>query len=548
MLDKTMRCSLLFGSLAILALALPGGGCALTNVKHGSCSSDTQCAQTFGLGSTCSAGFCTPPTPCTGDAQCVKGFGLGSTCAAAVCTPPIACTTGHDCRKKAGGGACVSGVCQGTFPTDPTCAQFTEPPTLLSQPADGPDAPLVVGSILSYGRMSNVQLTDAMRLAVREINATGNLNKGQSIGMVFCDIGTAQGPVRTQNLGHALDYLSGTLGAPFVVGGLTSADAIDLITDLTKNNYPTVLISPAATSESLNTTPDKLHPTDPNGLFWRTCPSDNLQAQVLAATVIGKAMPAVTKLAIVYVSDTYGQGLATAFQTAYTGAVTLVPYMPTDPSTPAGLATIGANANMAGGDAVLMISEGATISLQIINAMGQTGTANKRFFFTDGSKNTTLLDTTQPAWVQAILTSAQGTAPGSLPGPNYDAFNANLMAAFGIAADATSFLTQAYDATYVGAYGVVYASANGPSYDGIDVANGIAQLSNPSGPPIRLGTLDWPMGKTDLSMPNGSVNIVGTSGPLDFDNATGTAPGAIEVWTVAAGLTGFTTVTVVPPP
>ena len=138
------------------------------------------------------------------------------------------------------------------------------------------------------------------------------------------------------------------------------------------------------------------------------------------------------------------------------------------------------------------------MSIQIIEAMGAANVAveTKPFFFTDGSMDSALLDPTLPAWVKTLLSSAKGTAPASPSGQNYDLFNTNLMAEFGITGTSVSFLAEAYDATYVGAYGAVYASKGGPKYDGVDVATGMAHLQ--SGPHIDLGSLDWPTGKGDL--------------------------------------------------
>src|ERR1700722_17471621 len=77
--DSTMASRLLV-LLASVSLGLLLEGCSLRNVKHDDCGSDDQCALTFGPGSTCTEGFC---------------------------TPAATCTTGQDCRKAAGGGACV---------------------------------------------------------------------------------------------------------------------------------------------------------------------------------------------------------------------------------------------------------------------------------------------------------------------------------------------------------------------------------------------------------------------------------------------------------
>ena len=509
-------------SLASLALAGVQGGCSLGNIKQSACTGDAECATAFGPGSACQGGFCT-----------------------AVAT----CTTGHDCRKNAGGGACVDGVCQATFPTDPACTKDTEPPDLLSMPASGPQAPLVIGGIFSLAAPHDQALTDPIRLAVREINMNGGLNNGQQIGVVFCDNGgpgdTATGTARDALDAHALDYLAGTLGVPYIVGPLTSADALELVADVVKNSYPTVLISPSATSTALTMIDDRLTSTQPYGLFWRTCPDDSLQAQVLATDVIGKVVPAIDKVTIVYINDAYGVGLSTGFQNDFGLAkTTLVQYQATTPNDPAALAELGAPGGAAAGDAVLIIAEHGSVAVQIIEAMGAADmtVAGKPFFLTDGSMDSALYDKNLPTWVKTLLSKARGTAPASPSGQNYDLFNADLEAEFKIDGTSESFLAEAYDATYVGAYGVVYASKGGPKYDGVDVAAGLAHLAK--GTSVNIGSLDWTKGKDGL-VTQGSIDIHGTSGPLQFDAKTGEAPGPILIWGV--GAKAFTMVTVVQP-
>ena len=297
--------------LASLALGVPLDGCSLRDVKHDDCTSNDQCALAFGAGSTCSSGYC---------------------------SAAASCKTGHDCRRAAGGGACVNGACVGVFPADPHVHQpYVQAPDLLTQRADGPTPPLVIGGIFSLASSHDQALTDPIRLAVREINANGGLNRGQKIGVVFCDNGgpgdMATGTERAAMDVHALDYLAGTLGVPYIVGPLTSSDSLVLIGELTKQSYPTVIISPSATSPALSSTNASIAPNKER-LFWRTCPNDALQGQVLAQQVIGMAVPAINSVSVVYINDTYGLGLSAVFQADFKGTTNLVPYDATVPVEP----------------------------------------------------------------------------------------------------------------------------------------------------------------------------------------------------------------------
>src|SRR4051794_29575255 len=119
------------GAAIALSLGVFADGCSLGNLAHDDCTTDAQCAAAFGGGSKCSAGYC---------------------------SAAVACTTGHDCRAQAGGGACVNGTCTLKLPSDPACDAIMEPPDLLSQPATGPDAPLVIGGLYSLALSHDLNL------------------------------------------------------------------------------------------------------------------------------------------------------------------------------------------------------------------------------------------------------------------------------------------------------------------------------------------------------------------------------------------------------
>jgi len=443
-----------------------------------------------------------------------------------------------------GGGACVSGACVSAFPMDPACKSIVEPPDLLSQPLIGAGAPLVIGGIFSLDQDQDVQLTKAIRLAVREINGNGALNNGQKMGVVFCDNGgpgnKASGDARVKLDAHAIDYLAGTLGVPYIVGPLSSSDSLNLVNELKAKSLPTVIISPSATSPSLTTLDDKLHETDPVGLFWRTCPSDLLQASVLANHVINLDVN-VHKVTVVFVNDAYGSGLQMAFSKDWPGTVEFVPYNePLDPAGTAGstntAAAIAQAAQAAAGDAVLLIAVDGGTTLEILQAMSSLPIVTKPFFFTDGSKDLALLKDMTPA-IKNLLSNAKGTAPATGNGTDYKSFAADLKMTFGVDAAAYAFLAQSYDATYVGALGTVLASENGTKYDGIDVANGMTHLSSGATADLGGGS-GWSAAKGPLTM-SGTVHVVGASGDLKFDPKTGDVPGGIAVWTVKPDFTGF---------
>jgi len=492
-------------TVAVVAVA----SCSLSNISAEDCSSDADCAAAFGLGSACVDGFC---------------------------SDPAGCETGHDCRIRYGGGACVDGFCTDQLPSDPNgnCV-VVEPEDLASQSLVGEEAPVVLGGIFRLGDTSEPARADAVALAIREINDVGGLNGSRPLSMVICDndgpnadLSDEERRALTQ---QSVDHLAGTLGVPFIVGPNRSSDSIAAVNHLINRGYPTVLISPSATSTALTNQPDRLSPDDPYGLFWRTCPSDILQGQLLADQVVGQVPTpdaAVTQVSVMYISDTYGEGLANEFLERWGSSnADLHPFDAgsLDPSSLVDAVITDAP------DALLIIVAQAQRAVQILTEIqSRTALDGLPIYLTDGSKDEqALFDPSLPAAVQQLIFDrVVGTAPAGPQTAASDVFFANYAQEFGVSPEGQSFTANAYDALYVGAAAVVYASFDTQNYDGRTVAEGLSQLV--SGTPVPVGSLDWSSVKSNLTMGERRLDIEGISGPLDFDVTVGEAVAPIEVW------------------
>lgn len=491
-------------------------GCSLTLAPHDACESDTECTQAFGVGSVCESGYCSEPGTCS---------------------------TGYDCRNKYGGGACVDGSCRLYLPQNDQCT-LVDPDDLASRPLVGDGSTAIVGAIFATDDPKNQATADAVRLAVREIDESTGLLNSQRIGVVVCDNGgpgnAATGEERTALDQAAIDYLAGTLGVPFIVGPRTSSDSLKVVARLVEKKYPTVVISPSATSPELTGVTSRLDPADPYPLFWRTCPSDALQGKVLAENVIG-VDPAILTVAVVYTNDAYGQGLSQVFLESFgVDPVSLIPFDASQLTPETANLVVGSVAQE-NPDAVLIVTVSGKHTVTLVDAFVKAGLGTKKFFFTDGSKDAAnLLSPDLSAEVKAVIAAAKGTAPASARDEaTFKQFSAGLKAAFP-GADPTlySFLAHAYDAAYVGALGTVYAANQKPDYDGRDVAAGIASLI--SGNEVEIGPVSWPMAKQAL-IDSGQLDVIGISGELDFDPTLGEGPAPIEVWLVNSTGDGFTT-------
>jgi branched-chain amino acid transport system substrate-binding protein len=488
--------------------ALGAASCSLTNISADSCDSADACRVAFGLGSLCKDGFC---------------------------TEPIGCGNGHDCRIQFGGGACVAGSCVDVLPPDPNgrCTTY-EPAELGEVDLVGDTAPVVVGGIFRLEDTSEPARADAARLAIREINGVGGLDGSRPLAMVVCDnggpgatLGDEERRVLTQD---SIDYLAGTLGVPFIVGPNLSADSLVAVNYVLSQGYPTLLISPSATSPALTNQPDRLNPDDPHGLFWRTCPNDALQGRLLAEQVVGQQPtpdPTITQVAAMFISDAYGEGLADTFQELWGSANTsLHPF-----DAEADLDALVANVAVAAPDAVLIIAIEAQRTVSILTAMAaEPLLVNLPVYLTDGSKDEqVLLDPNLPAEVQNIIfNQVVGTAPAGPLSAASNVFFANYEMEFGVNPEGNSFIANAYDAIYVGAAGTVHASAGTFNYDGRTVATGLSRLV--AGSVVPVGSLDWSNVKNSLTTGERTLDIDGISGPLDFDVNVGEADAPIEAW------------------
>jgi ABC-type branched-subunit amino acid transport system substrate-binding protein len=496
----------------LLAPALPiASGCSLSNVAVDACRTDLSCESTFGVGSRCEpSGYCSAPTPCE---------------------------TGHDCRARHGGGACVDGTCRATLPPDPAgaCTSF-DPITLPGTRLTGDEAPSLVGAMVLPGSDFSPPILDAARLAIRDINSVGGVTGGRPLGLVVCDTGGPMnalgGEERRARIHAVVDYLGGTLGVPYIVGPLTSGDAIFAVSRAVSRELPTAFLSPSATSPALTLEPDRLSQDAPYGLFWRTAPSDQLQGQVLAKSVVGSYPDPldsgkIAHVAIAFRDDAYGQGLADAFLKSFSGKTTLVKFAIGAPLTP----VVGELA-AAGPDAVMFVDVGGDRALEFIGAMAKAPPlASRPLYLADGSKNEGLLDPMLAAEIRTIIfNQTYGTVAAAPEGPLFDVFKASYKSEFGGTDPANSaFTANGYDAAYFGAAGLVYAAHTGAAFDGRGIAKRLARLV-PGGPSIDVGKTSWGALKGYLTSGERKADVTGISGALDFDASTGEAPAPIEIW------------------
>jgi branched-chain amino acid transport system substrate-binding protein len=422
---------------------------------------------------------------CNVDADCARRFNL-------VDMGTAYCTADH--------------ICVTDFPADRIC-------TVSEASKTSPDAVTIAGlfRITGPSDVVDTDLVNAAVLAVSEINQQG----GRPIRLVLCD--TNGDPDQAKK---ALATAAERFGAVAGVGPTSSAEVVALASDpdFLVKKYGFLAVSCSSTAPRVTSLND-------NNLIWRTAASDNLQAKVLATLV-----PAgTTSVATAYIDSTYGSGLKDAF-TVELAKVFVPPLVP--PANAFAEGTPGASVvsflQMSSPQVALIVADSDAPAWVAALNNGGPALMSTKYLLTDGSKAPALFSQNPSTDVLRRIT---GTAPATPSGPAFAAFQATYMGQFGKNPSDTAFVANAYDATYVIAI-AMGAVPVGVKVTGTALIAGMTSLSDPNGLPVRVGPGEFGAGYARLA-DGGTINLDGTSGPIDFDPTTGDILSApIEIWDV----------------
>ena len=330
---------------------------------------------------------------------------------------------------------------------------------------------------------------------------------------VVCD--TAGDP---DQAARAYNVVIDRFGAQIIVGPDTSDEVFAVAKEVKARGVP--LISPSATNPNISG-------LDDGNLVWRTAASDNLQAKVL-----GTLPPSTAKVDIIYVNDsTYASGLKDAFVGNFPGTVTRSVGF-------AGGDTSGMNAAVAAaaGDAptfALLIADFDAPPLMAAVA-GADGLAMTQFLMTDSAKKPSLWGELGGNYTPMARVRGTGPANPAFSDPSGMAFSVlqtNYKARFnGEDPAETAFVGNAYDAFYVAAFAGLSLPAGKRSGSALVAALG--RMSDAGGTSVTVGPNNISAGVTTLQN-GGSINLIGTSGPIDFDGNGDVLSAPIEKWSVA---------------
>jgi ABC-type branched-subunit amino acid transport system substrate-binding protein len=473
----------------------------------------------------------------------------GATCdARGHCVVPRACQVSEECPDSSAGGpsVCVASRCTPLFSRE--CRS-------VAGEATAPGA-LLFGEVLTASGVNStlgLPARDAVQLAVSDFQRTaGGLPPAPGeagrppLAFVECDDGgDPEAAVR------AARHLVGDLHVAGLIGPSTSGAAVQVATQVTVSGG-TLLIAPSATSMAITDLQD-------DGLVWRTAPSDRNQIGTLANFMphledrvrqeLGMAAGDPVRVAILHKGDAYGVPYANALAVA----LSFNKAAPTDPINKGnflqrnygdpGDPSNGTNYDSVIADAVafqphVIMVPGTNEALTVVLKRLEDRWTSTRF---------------RPRWILGSVGTygdvggtigtndeLRGRVLGVVSGTtaaNYKLFEAYYLSRVHDGTSPQSVgAANAYDAVYLLSY-LTAGLANG-LLTGHRLAEGIRGLMpGPGVPRVEVTPSEINNGLALLERV-GRIDLDGSSGPLDFDLATGDTAADTQIYCISRDATG----------
>jgi branched-chain amino acid transport system substrate-binding protein len=339
---------------------------------------------------------------------------------------------------------------------------------------------------------------EAAQLAATHVNEQGGLLDGEQIAMPSADTGCIDSTMAV----NGADRLVNSESVVAIVGALCSGATIGAANNVAVP-ASVVMISPASTSPALTELED-------NDLVFRTPPSDAYQGVVLAQILRDEG---IDTIAITYVNNDYGKGLADAVDAAFADAGGTVAINEAHEDGKADYRPeIGSLA--ASGAETLVVLAYVDGSGQTIIRQAVEGGDFQSFAGGDGMVGDALIEAVGAGALDGMIL----TRPGSPDNPGSETF-AQLATDAGLDPNAT-FAAQSYDAAFVLALAIEKAG----SADREGISAMLREVANEPGEVILPG--EWEKAK-QLIADGQDINYEGATGSLEFDD-NGDVPGIIE--------------------
>lgn len=407
-----------------------------------------------------------------------------------------------DSDETAGAGAAVSS-------TTPTAVDVPAPvggPECAVDPAVARNAPttdpLKIGSLLPETGVLSVlgpAMTGGAQLAVDEINEAGGV-LGKQVELLTGDSGDASTGIAGRTVDRHLDA-----GVDVIVGAASNAVSLNVIDKIVDAGV--VQISPSNTSNEFTCYEDE-------GLYFRTSPSDALQARALAWLMHENGA---RRFAIIAVGDDYGTAMADNAVAALE-ALDVAPDDILQLLYPPDATSFDADVDEIAGfnpDAVAVI--GPPESAGIVDSLHQLGIGPSDGVAVYGT-DANMGDETGEGLPRGALEGMQGTLPIAAITSEFAERLSDFIDTPG-GFDIFSYAGETYDAVIVSAL----AAEQAKSTAGVDIAAAMTSVT-------RDGTTCATFGSCrDLIEQGHDIDYDGVTGPLRFDAAGDVTVGSFAV-------------------
>ena len=333
-------------------------------------------------------------------------------------------------------------------------------------------------------------ILDAAVLAVDEVNAQGGILGGNELVLVVGDSqATAQGAVDAANKLVNVDNVAAVMGALASGATIAAANAVTIPAGVLQ-------VSPTSTSPEMTGMED-------NDFLFRVIPSDDFQGIALAKMLFDNGIDTV---ALTYVNNDYGVGIAGTFRDAFTAAGGTITgdqvHEPDKSSYRSELATLSGAGDA---QALVLIAYAAGSGITIVRQALENGFF-ERFIGTDGLRDNLLIEDIGAENLEGIMFTSPTSPPESSAG---EKFEANYAAAYD-STDDKFFIQQTYDATFLIALAIEQAGTT----DRTAVRDALRTVANPPGEVIEPG--EWAKA-LELIAAGTDIDYNGVSGSHDFD-------------------------------
>ncbi len=346
---------------------------------------------------------------------------------------------------------------------------------------------------------------DGAELAITHVNAQGGLLDGQDIVMPTGD--TTCGDASAAS--NAADRMVNTEQVTAIVGALCTGATVAAANNVAIPAGVT-MVSPASTAPAVTT-------LDDNDLVFRTVPSDAYQGEVLAKLLLEKG---IDEVAVTYVNNDYGRGLAGAFKEGFeAGGGSVLENLAHEDNRADYRSELGV-LSATGAPVLVVLAYADTSGQTVLRQAYESGTFTQ-YVGGDGMVGDSLVN----ALGADVLEGMIATRPGSPELPGTELFRE--LAGEAEIDPSAVFAAQAYDAAFLLALAI---EKNG-SADREGVSAALREVASPPGEVILPG--EWEKAK-QLIADGQDINYEGAGGTQDFDD-NGDVPGVVQEMAVEGG-------------